>query len=740
MRLLAGFLFCISVASLRAEEKPELVLQNPRTGYVNWLRFSADGKTLAVAGNGKAISLWDVATGLVCRTLPKGEEPFKLPRSAQEVQDLRAGKGWRGGLPSGVVLPEKSEEGQTNITLSPDGRYLVHIHRPRRDEEESGTCVFSDAKTGKILWRRSLEIVHGVSISPDARWLALSSRDNKARSTIQFCRAGDGRLQGIITIGEDSLARGFTADSQYFYGVITRHNQAGGETAKHFYLWRVPDGKLVTVSAPQDLKQPVPILRVPPSRAGRLYLTHRSGQIAAYNALTGRALWQQKTALRSPRALEISPDGRTLALGEDTWPNPTEFFSLGLRIELRDAHSGRLIRAFGGSAYPVGAPSIRVWPDGRLVSNDMMGRVFWNLKTGQPESEASNISAANAANASSASTAKIIDYTPDGKNFIQLAPNDNRTKMPAGWELRDAKTGELRGTFRVPTGGFSGTGGHYFSPDGRYLAVTKWTDVTGRGSFGVFEAQNGKGMKGFQSQGISVADIAFSRDGKWLASAHIDGTVNLYSLSDGVLQGRLLGVQSRLNAITFTPDGHRLITAAADGVLRIWDVQTQSVTRQWQAHRRAFKSPYTGEEFSEGGIKDLAFSPDDHFLVTGGGDGTAKVWDFSDGKLVHTLPHQFAVQRVTFLPDGALATSADDGALRLWNVSTGKLHATLQRLPSVAKQILTWIAFTPEGYYDGSPDIEKFMAWRQGETIFPASRFTSLMRRPDLVHAALQSQ
>jgi WD40 repeat protein len=109
--------------------------------------------------------------------------------------------------------------------------------------------------------------------------------------------------------------------------------------------------------------------------------------------------------------------------------------------------------------------------------------------------------------------------------------------------------------------------------------------------------------------------------------------------------------QQLVDTVAFSPDGHRLITGADDGSLRVWDPRTR---RQLDAR--------TGHL---GSVIDLAFSPDGATLATSSSDGTVRFWDGHTLEPIMTIAAD-AQGKLAFSPDGArIAYTADDGIVRV---------------------------------------------------------------------------
>ena len=152
--------------------------------------------------------------------------------------------------------------------------------------------------------------------------------------------------------------------------------------------------------------------------------------------------------------------------------------------------------------------------------------------------------------------------------------------------------------------------------------------------------------------------IAFSSDGRLLASAGADGRVVVRHVVAGDVVTTLTAHDGPVYGVAFAPDGTCLATAGRDGVTRLWD------TTSWQARLEI--------RGHEGTVYAVAFSPDGLLMATAGTDGTARVWHASGGaEAAHLEGHAGRVFDAAFSAGGdALATAGEDGTLRLWDVGT----------------------------------------------------------------------
>ena len=190
-----------------------------------------------------------------------------------------------------------------------------------------------------------------------------------------------------------------------------------------------------------------------------------------------------------------------------------------------------------------------------------------------------------------------------------------------------------------------------FSPDGKWLATAS-DDGTAR----VMEATTGKEVSRL-THGGPVSAVAFSPDGKWLATASDDGTARVMEAATGKEVSRLTH-GGPVYAVAFSPDGKWVATGGEDGIVQVIKAST-------------------GKEVSRlahvGRVWALAFSSDGKWVATASEDTTARVMEAATGKEVSRLTHGGPVYAVAFSLDGTwLATASHDGTARVIETSTEK--------------------------------------------------------------------
>jgi WD40 repeat protein len=235
-----------------------------------------------------------------------------------------------------------------------------------------------------------------------------------------------------------------------------------------------------------------------------------------------------------------------------------------------------------------------------------------------------------------------------------------------------------------------------------------------------------------------VNSVAFSRDGKTLASGSDDATIRLWNTASHHQLGSALTLKVRtppgdfitepVKSVAFSPDG-KLLASGEDAGVRVWDVATH---RQLGARiDDLFLEPVTSVSFSPNGktlaagsdngtitlwdvaslstrhplgvtstrprtsVTSVAFSPNGNTLAAGSDDGTIRLWDVATHRqfVLGPVGRSLIVASVVFSPDGrTLAAGSDDGTVSLWNVATDRLRGVAFRGTPVNS-----VAFSPDG-------------------------------------------
>jgi WD40 repeat protein/serine/threonine protein kinase len=481
--------------------------------------------------------------------------------------------------------------------------------------------------------------VNCVALSPDGSHLAIGSDDG----VVRISDVASGEISTNLVMSSPVGRVGFSPDGMRVVGV----DRAGGAR-----VWSALNGEAITPVLPAD-------------------------------ASKGNAIAPRDKMLEP--AASFSPDGKLLLLARGS-----------KSAHLLDAATGALVREFSHDQVVYHAAFS---PDGRQVvtsSKDGSARV-WDVATG------------SLAGPSLQHDGPVIwsQFSSDGNQLLTVRDRH----VVQLWDWRDGR----RLAPEIPRRSVLSHAS--LSPDGRTVLTTARS-----GFCHLYDAASSRLMYEFQQPG-GVVDAAFSPNGRRMAIASHDGNVWVRNPGDATSHPMILPEGNQIEEIAFSRDGRFLAVGTRGGHARVWDLSPpeQGVRRvpgndvQWvefdASGRRALAlstgrrsgltvfDAQTGNLLSATTLKAnqincARFSPDGHLVLAFGNGPTVLVLDADSGREVFpALAHERKVEDAIWSPDGKfILTAAGTAGARAWDAATGKIAVTFPRSKSVSA-----IAVSPDG-------------------------------------------
>jgi WD40 repeat protein len=546
---------------------------------------------------------------------------------------------------SPVVMVLRGHGTAANAVYSPDGRFIATYH----DDDKS--IVVWDAQSGAELYTLTAEdgLVNAKSVvfSPDSARLAAVANDG--RVAIWPAREDAGEPTWLTPQGDTSAWQvAFSPDGQRIASLGTVGLAVvddSGQTARSF---DAPDA--VAMSG-------IEVEWTPDGE--RLVAGDEEGIVSVWDADTGQRLHADITHPSGIVALDVSPDGKTVA-----------------SVSNNAVLVSRL--ADGGTDYSLdrgGLTGVAFNSDGSQVAViDQWGTVVViDLASG----------ATLRAITASGMTPRSLDFDPTDNGRAVVATG---TGAPAIWDVSALHSDYEVAIETLPDGGVlsASADGSVFSwtadgaarqlrfpgdrlqdaavtPDGALVAVALDSGVVE-----AFRSTDGETLTS-QSLGDSSAwAVALSPDGRSVTAGGSDGRVVVWQVPGGEEISTLNTHTDGVVALDYGADATELVSASRDETAIIWDLDSAEPDKVLRLGTRATA---------------VSWSDDGKTIAVGGEDGSVQFWDPATGQqLAKETEHAKAVTDVAFDPSGAVLVSAsDDRSLITWDTSTGQFETRVRQ-------------------------------------------------------------
>ncbi len=373
------------------------------------------------------------------------------------------------------------------------------------------------------------------------------------------------------------------------------------------------------------------------------------------------------------RVVRFCPDGRALLCG---------YIDGGLHVVKLPSFE----KAFGLSGHKDAVSSAAYSSDGtKLFSSSRDGTVrIWNAMDGE------FLSIVHCHD----SGVEDVSLSPDGRHFCTIPYADSGPSLERASEspkpvikIWESQTGRESATLLGHEAPIAAVA---FSPDGKHLASAGGSVLGNDCLIRIWSISNQCMVNSFRGHTKKIQSICYSPNGKWLCSGSWDNTVRIWDPKAEGGPGSLRQHDGNVYGLLFSPDGSRLASSAfEENRILIWDVDSGIIERELIGH--------------EALVRCFRFSKDGRFLLSGGGskydgvDCKVRLWDVESGepKLIleeepHPSEHHGHVNPVTvvgFTPDARrivsghadlMSIAPEVSCIRVWDRDSGELLEAFQ--------------------------------------------------------------
>jgi WD40 repeat protein len=687
--------------------------------------FSPSADVMVTFSRDGVARVWNLRAARLPRVLPLAAPLTTLAVSPDGQQIFTAsednlGQLWNADGSRSVKACSHGSQWIQHATFSADSRRLLTVSR---DAVHLWNCA--DGQRIELPGGARIEPeeeIDGKHLTNDTRFVGATFADD-GRTAISISRNGvwmrweiaSGRKLGGTALGMDVDGIDVPSNDRLFLAFGQRGAQLESLRTKEFYR-SLGGGDVTSARFSSDSK--------------RVAIARSDGTLTIYN-LDG---WEI-TAFRLRRPIRInavtfSADNARILFG-----------SADGSVTLGDPRTGELLTALVG--HHAGISCCAIHANGRFAATgDVSGEIrFWDLTTGR------ELLALHGHR----TTIHSLGFVSGGDFLVSGAEDDS----PRLWDLRPSPSGAPAETIarinsevpyhmesnRLLPESLSAANLSYDS-FGRQVAPDKTVgtpavrDIDGLGKLAERARRNliansaaPSGLSALAARSLSnfvpaerdllsqtlanyagvivepawhterIVEVTASPDGQGFATASWDGLACVGDAATGELVSTFRGHTDRVYHARFLPDGKRLLTSSRDDTVRIWDIASgRELLRIPLAPAREadIKAGRLKEDSrARDGVWDAIFTLDGKRIISGGLDGSLRVWDANDGRLLVTLAlFDRGIERIAISPTGDLVAAGDDsGVIRLWESRTYAERLTSQGEKALVKDL----CFSPDG-------------------------------------------